>query len=179
MALAQAQQSPNPTLIIGVWESATAAPRAVFTNGQVTYTEAEPINYQVKGNKIIYKGMGQTYTSQIVTLTFDRLVEKTSSGNVIKWTRVVEIPSNDAALLQGDWVYRPADQGMPSYLSFRGKQVDMGMMGNYSYHIKNKRMYFKNIKGGADFSQKIVYINKKSMGLSSAEGSEIQVYVKK
>ncbi|WP_299456312.1 hypothetical protein [uncultured Microscilla sp.] len=178
VAPAQAQQPPNPTLIIGVWESITAAPRAVFTNGQVTYTEAKPIKYKVKGNQIIYKGVRLTYSSQIVTLTFDKFVEKTSSGSVIKWTRVVEVPTNYPTLLQGNWVYRPVDQGMPSFMSIKGNKVDMGMMGTYSYQVKGKTIYFSVIKNGANFQQKIAYINQKQLALLSADGSEVQVYAK-
>lgn len=179
VASAQAQYTIDPTMIIGVWESTDGAPRAVFKNGQVIYTEAEPMPYKVKGRKIIYKSAGQTYSTQIVKLTFDSFVEKMSSGSLVKWTRVVEIPANYKQLLQGSWEYRPANQGMPSFLTIKGNQADLGMMGTYTYKVTNKTMYFSVIKNGANFHEKIVYIDEKQLALLAASGGEIQVYQKK
>lgn len=176
---AQAQQEINPTWVIGVWESTDGAPRAVFKNGQVIYTEAEPISYKVKGNKIIYKNAVSTYSSEIVKISFDTFVEKISGGSLVKWTRVVEIPNNYKALLQGSWAYRPADDGMPSFMDIKGNKADLGMMGSYTYKIKNKTMYFSVIKNGADFHQKIVYIDDDRIAFLSADGGEIQEYKKK
>ena len=171
----QAQQF-KASFLEGAWESTNAAPRAVFENGRVIYTEAEPMLYKVEGNKIKYSN-GQE--NVIIRLNFNEFVEKSKVLGTIKWTRVVEIPQNYQQLLQGNWKYQPADMGMPSIRSFKGNKVGMGMNDQYSFKIKGKTIYYKNIKNGADFSQKVVMIDKNRLVLLSADNSEVQVYKKK
>ncbi len=170
----QAQQI-KANFLEGVWES-NITPRAVFENGRVTYTEAAPMLYKVEGNKIKYSN-GQENT--IIRLNFNEFVEKSKSLGIIKWTRVVEIPPNYVQLLQGNWKYQPANEGMPSLLNFKGNKVDMGMMGYYSFKLKGKTLYYTNIKDGADFRQKVVHIAKNRLVLLSADRSDLEVYQKK
>lgn len=169
-------QQFKPSFLEGAWESNNTAPRAVFANGKVIYTEAEPMTYKVKGNKIVY---GNGESNLIVRLNFNEFVEKSKSLGTIKWKRVVEIPSNYQKLLQGTWKYQPADMGMPSFRTFKGNKVDMGMNDQYSFTIKGKKIYYKNIKNGADFSQKVVVIDQNRLVLLSADNSEVQVYKRK
>jgi len=170
----QAQQF-QANFLEGVWESTNAAPRAVFENGRVIYTEAEPMLYKIEGKKIKYSNGDENL---IIRLNFNEFVEKSKTLGTIQWKRVVEIPPNYAQLLQGHWKYQPANQGMPSLLNFKDNKVDMGMMGYYSFKLKEKKLYYTNIKDGANFSQKVVQITKNRLVLLSADHSEIQVYKK-
>jgi len=171
----QAQQF-KANFLEGVWESTKAAPRAVFENGRVIYTETEPMLYKVEGNQIKYSNGEENL---IIRLNFNEFVEKSKTLGTIQWKRVVEIPPNYTQLLQGNWKYQPADMGMPSLLHFKGSKVDMGMMGYYSFKLKDKTLYYTNIKDGANFSQKVVQITKSRLVLLSADNSAIEVYRRK
>ncbi|OJJ14588.1 hypothetical protein BKI52_41885 [marine bacterium AO1-C] len=169
-------QQFKASFLEGVWESTNAAPRAVFENGRVIYTEAEPILYKVEGNKIMYSNGEENL---IIRLNFNEFVEKSKTLGTIKWTRIVEIPPNYTQLLQSNWKYQPPNMGMPSILNFKGNKVSMGMMGYYSFKLRGKVLYYTNIKDGADFSQKVVQITKDRLVLLSADQSEVEVYKKK